>query len=72
MVHTHDLLSLQVEEIVQNGTTVLHGPDTPTRFDSLFLAAVTNELCTFAPDVFSLANCLADSQRNAATSSEGC
>ena len=28
MVHTHDPLSLPVEEIVQNGTTVLYGPDT--------------------------------------------
>ena len=28
MVHTHAPLSLQVEEIVQNGTTVLYGPDT--------------------------------------------
>ena len=28
---THDPLSLQVEEIVHNGTTVLHGPDTPAR-----------------------------------------
>ena len=26
---THDPLSLQVEEIVHNGTTVLHGPDIP-------------------------------------------
>ena len=30
MVHTHGPLSLQVEETVQNGTTVLHGPDIPT------------------------------------------
>ena len=70
MVHTHDPLSLPVEEIVQNGTTVLYGPDTHMWFDSLLLVAVTNELCNSAPDLFSLLNCLADFQHNAATSSE--
>ena len=69
-LYTHDPLSLQVEEIVHNGTTVLHGPDTPARFDEFSLAVVTDELRTSAPDLFSLMNCLADSQRNAASSSE--
>ena len=67
---THDPLSLQVEEIAHNGTTVLHGPDTPARFDEFSLAVVTDEIRTSAPDLFSLMNCLADSQRNAASSSE--
>ena len=63
-------LSLQVEEIVQNGTTVLHGPDTPTRFDDFSLSAVTNKLRTTAPDLFCLVNHLAESQHNTASSSE--
>ena len=69
IVHTHDPCSLQVEEIVQNETTVLHGPDTPAQLDNFSLAALTDELCTSAPDLFSL-HCLADSQHNAASSSE--
>ena len=67
---THDPLSLQVEQIVHNGTTVLHGPDTTARFEEFSLAAVTDELRTTAPDLFSLINHLADSQRNAPSSSE--
>lgn len=46
---------------------VLHGPDTPTRFENFSLAAVTDELCTFAPDLFSLLNRLAKSQCNEAS-----
>ena len=70
IAHSQDPLSLQVEEIVQDGTTVFHGPDTPTRFDDFSHAAVTNELRTTAPDLFCRVNHLAESQRNAASSSE--
>lgn len=47
--HTYNPLSKQVE-VVRKGQNVLHGPDTPTRFDNFSLAAVTDELCTFASE----------------------
>ena len=67
MVLTHDLLLLPVEEIVQNATTVLHGPDILAQFDSFLFA---DELRTSVPDLLSLVNCLIDSKHNAASSSE--
>lgn len=65
--HTYNPLLKQVEAVFREGQNVLHGPDTPTRFDNFSLAAVTDELRTFAPDLFSLLNCLAKSQRNEAS-----
>ena len=65
--HTYNPLLKQVEAVFREGQNVLHGPDTPTRFDNFSLAAVTDELRTFAPDLFSLLNRLAKSQRNEAS-----
>jgi hypothetical protein len=57
------LLLRQMDSLLQHGDRIVHGPSTP-RFSDFLVQALTDEICSTAPDVYRLFLCLGDTERN--------
>ena len=58
------LLLRQMDSLLQHGDHIIHGPSTPARFSDFSVQALTDEICSAAPDVHRLFLSLGDTERN--------
>ena len=66
-----DVLDQQMGSVLQHGRQVVHGPDTPERFDTFSIDTVIAELQSNAPDLYQLVMTLAKTDRNRPSEDDG-
>lgn len=66
-----DVLDQQMGSVLRHGRQVVHGPDTPERFDTFSIDTVIAELQSNAPDLYQLVVTLAKIDRNRSSEDDG-
>ena len=61
---TRNSLVQQMDDLLTNGCQVIHGPDTPERFQQFSIDSVIDEIRVLAPDVYKLFMELGNTDRN--------